>query len=159
MNTWKRIDGPAKVSPSEGGGDDTRGEHKWYSLYGCGVARVEITHSLSATDIMAEWGNDDDDEGTRVSVLECSHLYTVLPDGEYDDYGYENYEYEFPGLHDYELSDAERAYSALDEMASHDLSWAFCGPDEKAVEVYARAPGLLDWDTAMKAEDPLDITV
>ena len=161
MNSWKRIDGPDKVSLCQFG-DDARGDYAWSSLYGCGLARVEIGHVLVANDMMEEWGNDDDEDSSRVYVLEVSHMYTVHPleeagdYGEPDDSGYEDYQYEAPGLYDYELHEADRAYAALDEMASHDMSWALCGPDEKADEVYERAPLLRDWDAAMKSEELLD---
>lgn len=157
MNEWHRIDGPTKIHTDEAGtGDDTRGDYAWSSVYACGLARCEITHSLTVADLDAEWGNDGEDDAGRVFVTEVSHCYIVTPDGEHDE-SYDEYEYETPGLHDYELSDAERAYRDLDAMAAPDMSWALCGPDEKSAEVYERAPRLREWDAAMKFENPLDI--
>lgn len=159
MNTWQRLDGPTQISLSEANaGDDATGDYAWSSLYGCGLARVEITHCLVVADMMEEWSDEN-----RAYILEGSHFYTVLPpeeDGDYgeiDEYGYEDYEYEHPGLYDYEWSERERAYTALDEMAQHNMSWALCGPGEKSFEVYERAPRLREWDAAMNFENPLDI--
>lgn len=159
MNEWRRLDGPTKISLDEAGtGDDTRGEYAWSSLYGCGRARCEVTHSLTTADLDAEWGNDGDEDAGRVFVTEVSHSYTVDAEGAPDE-TFDEYEYETPGLHDYELCEAERAYAALDEMAAHDMSWAFCGPDSKAPEVYARQPAMVWWNDAMNSEMPLDFAV
>ena len=158
-NTWKRLYGPDKISLDQANaGDDATGDYGWSSLYGCGLARIEITHVLVVNDMNLEWGEDDN----RAYVLEGTHLYTVLhlddedDYGEHDDEGPEDYEYETPGLHDYESDESERAHDALDEMASHDASWALCGPGEKAVEVTLRYPWLVSWESAMKFENSLD---
>jgi hypothetical protein len=151
MNTWKRLDGPTKISLDESGtGDDARGDYAWSSLYGCGRARCEVTHTLTVADLDAEWGNDGDEDAGRVFVTEVAHSYTVDLEGNPDE-SYDEFQYETPGLYDYELSDAERAYTALDEMASHDMAWAFCGPETKAQEVYERQPAMVWWNEAMKA--------
>lgn len=165
MNEWHRIDGPTQDDPHAGGAsDDARGDHMWRSFYGCGLARAEIIHYLAAHDIMADWGNDDDPEGTRVAIMTTTHTYVVryshvLGEYEHDYEGPEDYDYELVGLFDYELSDAERAHRDLDECGAVDLSWAFCGPDSKSPDVYARNPQVVAWNEAMKSEDPLDTAV
>lgn len=159
MNEWHRLDGPTRCTPEPSmTGDDARGEYFWTSLYGCGLARAEVTHYLAAHDIMADWGNDDDDEGSRVGVVEITHTYVVKWSNVYGEYshdesGPEDYEYESVGLFDFELNDAERAYRALDEHGVVDMSWAFCGPDSKADEVYDRQPAMVWWNNAMKSLD------
>lgn len=151
MNTWQRLDGPTQISLSEANaGDDATGDYAWSSIYGCGLARAEVTHCLVVNDMMEAWSDDN-----RAYILEGTHLYTVDPleDGDtigvIDDYGYEDYEYETPGLFDYELEERERALTALDEMAQHNMAWAFSGPGEKAPEVYQIKPSLREWDWAM----------
>lgn len=151
-NAWHRIDGPTKDETLGSVGDDARGGYLWTSLYGCGRARMEITHYLAAVDIMEEWGDDEDDEGTRVYVNEVTHSFTVGEDGEHDPYGPEDYEYEAVGLYDFEASDGERAYGELNRHGVVDLSWAMCGPTEKDVSVFERD----EWEAAMLAENPLD---
>lgn len=152
-NAWRRIDGPTKISLSEANaGDDARGEYAWSSLYGCGLARCEVTHTLVVADMMEEWSDDN-----RAYILEGAHTYIVLPledwdvYGDFDDSKNDDYEYETPGLYDYELGDAERAYTALDEMALVDMAWSFTGPETRSESVYSLKPSLRDWDEAMKA--------
>ena len=147
MNKWHRIDGPTKVSLCEANsGDDATGEYAWSSLYGCGRARAEITHVLVVNDMMEEWSSDN-----RAYILEGTHLYIVDGDGEYDDYAWNDYEYESPGMYDYEWDERDRAYAALDEMATPDMSWALLGPSETL------DPAPSDWNKAMLAEELLDI--
>lgn len=150
MNNWQRIDGPTQIDiQSANCGDDAVGDYAWSSLYGCGLARVEVTHVLVVRDMMEDWSDEN-----RAYILEGVHQYTVLPledgddFGEIDDYGPEDYEYETPGLYDYEAGDLERerAYRALDEMAQHDQSWALLGPTEIA------DPAPSDWNKAMMFE-------
>ena len=156
MNEWHRLDGPTRTDPEVSmTGDDARGEYFWTSLYGCGLARAEVTHYLAAHDIMEEWGNTEDG-GCRVGVVEITMTYIIDDRGEPSN---EDYQYESVGLHDFDLVDAERAYAELDRHGVADMAWAFCGPDEKSAEVYARNPRLTEWDAAMNSEDPLDITV
>ena len=152
-NAWRRIDGPTKISLSEANaGDDATGDYAWSSLYGCGLARCEVTHALVVADMNEEWSDDN-----RASVLEGAHTYTVLPLEDDDPYGEfdcsfnDDYEYEYPGLYDYELSDAERAYTALDEMARVDMAWSFTGPEARPEALYSLKPSLRDWDAAMSA--------
>lgn len=147
MNEWHRIDGPTR-SDGDWAGDDFRGEYSWTSLYGCGRARAEVIHYLGSLDMMSEWEGENE-----VVVVEATHLYVIDSDGEIDDTSHEEYQYEAPGLYAYAAStdEAARAYRALDSMADADMSWAFCGPNEKAPEVYDRKPSLREWDAAMVA--------